>query len=142
MDAKNEAKRAMFVAHLRDQIGKPYIWSERDCSQIMIDAFNVAGVPINDHSSAQLAMIFESKVVPPEEVKPGCLVFYGDDKSIFHVMAVLDVWDNGYFVLVGACGGNSTTTTPTGAAKRNAFVMTQRRDYWLSARKLIVDPFK
>ena len=107
----------------------------------MIDALNAAGVDINDHSSAQLAMIFQSQKVAEHEVKSGCLVFYGDDDGIFHVMTVIDVWDNGYYVLAGACSGNKWTTDINKAAKKNAFVTVKPMSYWSSAKQFIADPF-
>ena len=96
--------REKFVSHILAQCGKPYIWGGDgrkgyDCSGLIIDGLQAAGSNITDHTSSQLAVIFEH--AKTTVAKPGCLTFYGDEKGIFHIMAVANVWSNDTIHLSG-----------------------------------------
>jgi hypothetical protein len=61
------------------------------------------------------------------QLAAGALVFYGSESRITHVAFCIDT-----FRVLEAGGGNSTTQTPTDAARQNAYVRVrparQRRD--------------
>ena len=139
-----EAARVRYVNFLLDQVCKPCLWGGNgpdgyDCSGLVVAGLQYAGVNITDHTAAQLATIFEHKKT--DVVKPGCLIFYGDEDGIFHIMSVASVWQGGHYMLIGACGGDSKTKTVQDAARQRAAVETKHAGYWASAQMLIVDPF-
>lgn len=141
--------RDAFVAAVRSQVGRPYIWGGQDpkigfdCSGLVIWAMNQAGLPIRDHSSSQLAAIYEGNQVGIKTAYPGCLVFYGNtEDSIKHVMTVVDVWPDGTFAMVGARGGDAYCTKAETAAKLGACVdCVLGPAYWSRKFRFCADPF-
>jgi hypothetical protein len=93
-------------------------------------------------NAAEIYHDYRSFAILPAQAAPGSLYFYGDDiNHIDHVMSVLDHWQNGYIVLVGACHGDTTTINLDVAKQQGAFVMTKYQSYWLSHFQAAVDPF-
>jgi hypothetical protein len=111
---------------LRAQIGVPYKWGANgpyayDCSGLALAYLRAGGMLIADQTAADLALRGR-KVSEP---LPGRLVFYaGRDGKISHVCIVLDVWDNGDAVMIGANGGGADTTTTAEASAHGAYVGT------------------
>ena len=120
--------------------GIPYIWggaspSGFDCSGFVIWILQVFGLlPAGDWTAQGLSRSFDSTSSP----LPGDLVFYGTDKDhIYHVMMYLGDNTTGQLV-IGASGGDHTTTDVREARKKNAMVKIKPIDY-RSDRQLIVN---
>jgi hypothetical protein len=133
----------LYMARIIQQIGKPYQWGawgpdSYDCSGLV--SF---GLGLESKLNAQeLYENFNSKQVTREQAPPGALFFYGKDKQhITHVMTVLTHWSNGGMSLIGARGGDSTTTSLDAARDKPAFVDVCWGDYWLSNFVCAVYPF-
>jgi cell wall-associated NlpC family hydrolase len=92
------------------QRGKPYVWGNEgpdsfDCSGLVWAAYKYAGVHMQARTAR--AQYYSTRVVPPTQMLPGDLVFFGPDKSnpesIHHV---------GIYV-----GGNRIVHAPTAGDK-------------------------
>ena len=121
------SQRAAFVAYVIEQMGAPYIWGGKnpetgiDCSGVVAYAFRKAGGP--DWRKTHNTDSLWNDCKEPGMIQPGTLCLYGgkaaDDVS--HVMVVIsDVGSE--LVVVGASGGDSTTTSLHAAEKRGARV--------------------
>lgn len=114
--------RSEFLQRLRSAIGLPYRWgadgpTAYDCSGLMCACLGV------EDTTAQGLYAEHRDHEVPHVRRPGQLVFYGRDaKHITHVMASLLCWDHGYWILVGARGGNQDTQTVHDAARVSALV--------------------
>lgn len=124
------------LAHATAQLGTLYRWGGKtpagglDCSGLVTHALSKAGVIPSawrlTHNSQRLADAFPVAESP----QAGDLAFYGRAWSrVTHVMLV-----TGDGRVIGACGGDSTTTTPADAMQRGAAVkyrprLDYRRDY-------------
>ena len=122
------SKRLDFIAWCLEQVGKPYIWGSKgpdsfDCSGYVTDGYFSVGLPDwrQTRSSADLfdlledvqILVGETSSIPKPQ--PGDLCFWGN--PVNHVMVY---WGDGR--VLGACGGDHTTTTLEEALKRNAKV--------------------
>ena len=144
-----EQKRLEFVGYLRSKVGDPYRWGGNgphlyDCSGLMCDGLQQIGVLSSDMTSQNLYKHFTTLGYPdvPLPRVPGQLAFYGNEiDSITHVMAVLETWQDEQTILVGARGGDATTTTLDEAYRRGAHVATVRGSYWNSRLQSVIDPF-
>ncbi len=114
-------------------VGCPYIWGGSnpwngfDCSGFVVWCYQVFGIlPAGDWTAQGLYDHFcESPRSDELKLLPGDLVFYGHSEiEIAHVMMVLD--DE---LVVGASGGDQTTTTREVAVRRGAMVKVKRRGY-------------
>lgn len=145
-------QRALFLQQVLNQIGSPYRWGGKgeagaygpatysrtfDCSGLVTWAYHASGGPDwrSTHNTDRL--LEACTPVEPGHEMPGDLAFYGTwdppttevhpDPS--HVMVLA-----GASVVVGACGGDSSTTTLEAAAARGAKVrartsMDYRKDF-------------
>lgn len=96
-----------------------------------------------DMNAAGLFQKYENNKVVNGNWREGCLLFYGENNlAITHVMIALTRWNNGVMILVGARGGDSSTTTLDAAKKQKAFVDVVWGDYWYQKIQWVVDPFK
>lgn len=137
------AKRSLFLAHVLNAIGSPYRWGGKgelaaesgptrvfDCSGLVTWSYLMAGGPDWRATHNTDRLLLEAQPVRTlEEAEPGDLAFYGYPGDPSHVMVHV-----GEGVVVGAAGGDSTTTTLEAAAKRGARVLardrlTYRRDF-------------
>lgn len=142
-------KRLDFIAWCLKQLGKPYLWGQKgpdafDCSGFVTAGYFEVGLPDwrQTHSSANLwdelddvpLVLGELQSFP--QPKPGDLAFWGD--PVNHVMVH---WGDGR--LIGACGGDHTTTTVELALKRNAKVRYRNGvNYRPTFRGYRVSPFE
>jgi cell wall-associated NlpC family hydrolase len=114
-------KRIAFLAWLKDQESKPYLWGQKgpdgfDCSGLVTAGLHAIGGPDwrQTHGSARLHAELPATNAP----KPGDLVFYGaTPKQVDHVM----VW-MGDGTVFGASGGGSNCTTVQAAMALGACV--------------------
>lgn len=143
-------RRGIFIKAIWPCIGMPYIWGGQnptigfDCSGLVLYGLHEAGIPMpfKDTNAQGLYNWLKSKTVPDSKYKCGNLFFYGNSlNQISHVMVLLHIWKNGTFVLCGARGGDSTTTTADKAEKQKAFVDVCFGDYWYSKLQAVCDPF-
>jgi len=118
-------KRDYIVTLAQKFVGVPYIWGGSnphigfDCSGLMIWVLQVFGVlDSGDWTADGLSQLFEKRKADPWD--RGDLVFYGKGK-ITHVMMYIGE-QNSIGMVVGASGGDSTTTTEAKAKLRNAMV--------------------
>lgn len=134
-------QRALFLQQVLNQIGSPYRWGGKgewhvppwtdesmqafDCSGLVTWAYHASGGPDwrATHNTDRLLLACAYEVKPGHE-QPGDLAFYGvrhqDIPTIVdpsHVMVLA-----GAGVVVGSCGGDSSTTTLEAAAARGAKV--------------------
>lgn len=72
---------------------------------------------------------------------PGDLCLYGHDGALTHVMVVLNKWDENRAVIIGARGGDHTTTSDARAYDRGAMVSVVGINYRLRDLTFVVDPF-
>ena len=107
-------------------VGCPYIWGGAnpwtgfDCSGFIIWIYQVFGLlPSGDWTAQGLYdWLVKSTERPNYNREPGSLVFYGSDPDhLTHVMLSL-----GAGLVVGASGGDHTTTTLEEARRRGAQV--------------------
>jgi cell wall-associated NlpC family hydrolase len=108
--------------------GVPYIWGGStpagfDCSGFVIWILQVFGVlPSGDWNAQGLSRSFVRTVA----FDPGDLAFYVmDDDHISHVMMCVGSGD----MVIGASGGDHTTTSIEEAQKKNAMVKIKPRTY-------------
>lgn len=139
--------RESFIHELRSRIGRPYLWGGNgpdgyDCSGLICTCLNESGYAIGRTNAAGLFEHFHRDKVLKSAAQPGTLYFYGDSAHIHHVMAVLERWNNGHLVLVGARGGDESTTTIEKATIQNALVDIVDGDYWNSKFVMALDPFR
>ena len=151
--------RQQFVSVVREQIGKPYQWGAKgpgsmDCSGLVTYCLKESGLDIVlgtqlEMCAAALFDKFHSNKVMEALAQPGSLFLYWEEPAgmtIGHVMICSDVWANGARVLIGAHGGDATTTNPDRAAAmmggRGAMVQNVlAAAYWRSNFCCVVDPF-
>jgi cell wall-associated NlpC family hydrolase len=141
--------RLRFVQFVKDQLGQPYQWGGQapggwDCSGLVIAGLNQCGMMVPDMTTLGLCDFYGTHEVK-EVSDVGQLVFYcGNPKHpqrVTHVMVVYSVWNPGQYILAGARGGSSDTTTVDIAWQRKAFVDLVAGTYWKSKQACIVDPF-
>lgn len=80
------------VRYALAQLGKPYVWGNEgpnsfDCSGLVWAAYRYAGVTMQARTAR--AQYYSTRLVPPNRLLPGDLIFFGPDKtnpeSIHHV---------------------------------------------------------
>ena len=135
--------REEYLSRIFQKIGKPYIWGcmgpdAFDCSGLVCYGLELEA----KNNALELAMMFDRYVVDRKQAPPGSLYFYGKPGIISHVMTVASHWPNGGITLIGARGGDSTTTTLDIAMQQKAFVDCCWETYWFDAFQFAVDPFK
>ncbi len=113
--------RAKFLKCALEMMGTPYIYGGRsrdglDCSGLVVVALKEAGGP--DWTSGWWTDRFYNELVPTIAPKPGDLCLYGAPNDPSHVM----IWLGTEGLVLGASGGNSSTTTLMAAAKARAEV--------------------
>jgi hypothetical protein len=151
--------REQYIAVVKQQIGKPYRWGakgldEWDCSGLVTGCMKEAGLDVVlgvalETCAAALFEQFHPNKVMEGLALPGSLFLYWEDPkgdSIGHVMICSDVWPNGARMLIGAHGGDASTTNPDRAAAmmggRGAMVQNVlAATYWRSNFCCVVDPF-
>ena len=118
-----KVRATVFLAEALKLMGTPYIWGGKgltgiDCSGAVTYAYWRAGGPDLRamHGSARLwEMLPEPDLAQPLRV--GHLVFYGPSHRISHVMIHVACG-----IVVGACGGDRSTTSLARAAEQKARV--------------------
>lgn len=144
------SQRAQFLQVVLNQIGSPYRWGGKgqpggfassgprlfDCSGLVTWVLYATGGPDwrATHNTDRLLLACAFKVLHGHD-KPGDLAFYGTwrgdnvNPDPSHVMVLA-----GAGVVVGACGGDSSTTTLEAAVRQGAKVqarasMDYRKDF-------------
>lgn len=132
-------RRKWLCSLAKKLVGIPYIWGGAnphegfDCSGFAIWTLQVFGIlPAMDDTAVGLAHRFPVRR-PGEQLEAGDLVFYGQSfDAITHVMMYIGRLD-GEPTVLGASGGDHTTTSEEIAKKKNAMVkmkpMYYRRDF-------------
>lgn len=117
--------RGAFISWCQMQMGKPYTWGAKgpdayDCSGFVTAGIRACGGPDwrQTHNSQALFDALE----PTDTPEPGDLAFYGPPGKINHVMVH---WIDGR--VIGACGGDSSTTTAELATARGAAVQFRKQ---------------
>lgn len=123
--------RADFVYEALRLIGTPYRWGGKhpdvglDCSGLVTHLlFKLCG---KDWRATHNTDVLWGQLPEAINPKPGDLAFYGgqgDDVS--HVMALVLYRPDASWMVVGAAGGDSTTTTPEAAVAKDAKVKPKR----------------
>jgi murein DD-endopeptidase len=113
-------KRAAFLARARRLEGLPYVWAADgphafDCSGLVCYCLAEVGGP--DWRATHRCQTLWEALPPTREPQPGDLALYGTPGHATHVMLVV-----GDGRVYGACGGDSTTTSPELALQRGARV--------------------
>lgn len=131
------SQRAQFLQCVLNAIGSPYRWGGKgnrpydltpdqrvfDCSGLVTWAYREVGGPDWRATHNTDRLLAECLQLPPGDIYvPGDLVFYGtwSDSGLpdpSHVMVLA-----GAGVVVGACGGDSSTTTLEAAVRQGAKV--------------------
>lgn len=115
--------RAQFLCAVFERMHVPYLWGGKDgngidCSGLATESLHRAGGPDWrwTHNTDRLWL----ECPEPPVVMPGDLALYGgrllpdgarDAADVSHVMVIVSGLGAGRYVVMGACGGNSTTTT-------------------------------
>ncbi len=121
------ASRDRFLAAVRDQIGKPYIWGAQDpsvgfdCSGIVCYGLARAGVARPDFDASADGFYRHATAVREVDLQPGDLVFYGIGDRSSHVMIAEERKSSGWVVL-GASGGGRKCLTRAVAERLGACV--------------------
>ena len=148
-----EERRKRFLTFIRGTIGAPYRWAAQgpymyDCSGLVVAGLHHVDLlpPDVDMTSAQLNSHFSELGHPAHDRidAPGLLCFYGNGpNAVHHVMIALTTWDaeKGMSVLVGARGGDPSTTTIGEAYRKGAMVCVAHGEYWRSHLQAVRDPF-
>jgi cell wall-associated NlpC family hydrolase len=116
-------------------LGIPYIWGGSnphigfDCSGYVIWILQVFDLlPSGDWTAQGLMNVFGA-VIKERNLRPGDLVFYGkNSKHVTHVMMFLGFIE-GAPMVIGASGGDSSTTSKDKALLRNAMVKVKPLHY-------------
>jgi cell wall-associated NlpC family hydrolase len=137
--------RERFVEIVNSKNGFPYVYGSNgpdsfDCSGLVVFGRNKAGLVTADMTASQMFDKWHVNKKLITTCNPGDLFFYGDSNgNVNHVMICLKVWDtgtprNGFdgIVLIGAHGGNETTTSVQKAWTKRAGVECVFGDYWQS----------
>lgn len=113
------------VAEANSVVGAPYVWggnspsSGFDCSGFVEWLLKRLGLVAPSFSvTADDLYRKHTRPIPASEVKAGDLAFYGTPDRVHHVMLVVGDGKN----LVGASGGDRSTTSPAIAAQQGAAV--------------------
>ena len=140
--------RELFVKIIRSVIGRPYKWGGQspetgfDCSGLIIWGLNQVNIKVPDMTVLDIYRHFGNNEISIRICSPGSLLFYGKTHmTINHVMVVLDRWDDEYFTICGARGGNSKTINNRKAYDRSAYVDVCKGNYWQPNLRVAVDPF-
>jgi murein DD-endopeptidase len=113
--------RLAFLCKAYDQRGKPYLWGAKgpdafDCSGLVTWLLHELGVC--DWRAEHNAQRLYNELSKTEAPRPGDLVFYGAGPT--HITHVMIHFGTGQ--VLGACGGNSDTTSIEIARARGARV--------------------
>jgi len=122
-----DPNREKLIHWLVAQSGKMYVWCGKgpetfDCSGLVTASMQALDLP--DWRATHNAARLFAELEPIEffQLRPGDLVFYGQPGQISHVMFFWTPEGEVY----GACGGNSSTTSPEVAMKAGACVKSRR----------------
>lgn len=130
MIAFPETQRERYVAVALTLLWRPYRWGGDDpglgfdCSGFVqeclasIGAHPQPGVDLSAHALYALRR-GAGMIVPPEQVRPGCEVYWLSNGTATHVEIILAVDP---VLTIGAEGGGSTTTTTEAAWAQNAYI--------------------
>lgn len=111
-----------------DLMNVPYVWNGKDSSGLDCSGFynlavflGSAGQVDHRHTYNTDLMLAKFRPITGPELRPGCAILYGKNaaspKDANHVMMFVSPE-----LCIGACGGDSTTTTTAIAARRDARV--------------------
>lgn len=125
--------RREFVAVVLEQMHVPYKWGGKlpalglDCSGLVTHALWKAGGP--DWRQTYNTDKLWNELVEPQMLRPGDICLYGGTgpADVSHVMVwLMDPGGAAGGIIVGACGGDSTTTSQTIALRQGARVKVHR----------------
>ena len=109
-----------------------------DCSGLCIEGLKAAGVLERKFDTTADGLMKDQGWNPPDELHPGCLVFWGSNGKATHVEMVVGV-SNTQSWTIGASGGGSGVRTVDDAIRLSAWVKVRpTRDGYIAIR----DPFE
>jgi cell wall-associated NlpC family hydrolase len=127
----------------REHLGRPYLWGGDDpmagfdCSGFTLEVLWSVGAYLGGDTTADGLMRYGFLEVEVENVSPGCLLFWGDERAT-HVEMVYAVTTDGRVFTIGASGGGSRTQSTADAIAQNAYIKVRpMRSGAIAAR----DPF-
>lgn len=141
------SQHAAFLQCVLELVGTPYIWGGKypasglDCSGLVTYALHKSGGP--DWRATHNTDKLWQQLPEPRFPCAGDLAFYGGrDADVEHVMVVLPISDVEELV-IGACGGDSRTTSLREARRRGAKVQVRQGVHYRAGfrgyRKLPID---
>jgi cell wall-associated NlpC family hydrolase len=130
----NEQTRSFLVSLMHSLLSVPYLWGGKnkatglDCSGAVSWCLEQAGIVPGGWAKTHNAENIRDwcQRIPPAEVGPGDLVFYGHDGEVHHVMMVVDF---AHGDCLGAAGGGPRVTSVQIALDEGACVKKKRVDY-------------
>lgn len=125
-------------------IGTQYKWagddpmSGFDCSGLVVELLQSSARIASDEDLT--AEMLRHRFPKSEKIMPGTLLFWdwNKDGKADHVEIVINMFDSGEIMTIGASGGNQETTNEENAKARNAFVKIRQAVPGFFA---VVDPF-
>ncbi len=138
-----EMNRSIVVQIAFAYQGTQYIWDgddpiqRFDCSGFTIELMKSVGkLPRRgDWTAHQLMLLFLGDSIPAEDIRGGCLIWYGNEKKATHVEMSIS-----QELSIGASGGGAANLTREEAIRRNAYV--KIRPIRFRDVIMFADPFK
>jgi len=128
------------IDYARSFIGKPYLYGGKcasyalDCSGFLQEVLSFAGVDIPGDQNAQAYYDHFSKTGTISLPIAGALAFYGVPSKIHHINLITSEHS-----VIGAMGGDATTTTLEKSYQQRAFVK-ERPMTWMKDIVAIIMP--
>jgi cell wall-associated NlpC family hydrolase len=108
-------KAVKAVKYALAQLGKPYVWGNEgpdsfDCSGLVWAAYRYAGVTMQARTAR--AQYYSTRVVPPNQMLPGDLVFFGPDKSDPESIHHVGIYIGGSRIVHAPTAGDKVKISP------------------------------
>lgn len=108
-------KAVKAVRYALAQLGKPYVWGDEgpdsfDCSGLVWAAYKYAGVHMQARTAR--AQYYSTRVVPPNQMLPGDLVFFGPVKSNPESIHHVGIYIGGSRIVHAPTAGDKVKISP------------------------------